>query len=91
MLDPAPALTQTQSTQPATAAALLRQLGISHISVLHQRAALAEWLQRNTATAELKLSLRANGYGLLLPRPVRRVYPRLQVAKGISTAAPRAS
>jgi hypothetical protein len=51
---------------------LLRQLGIQHDSALDQRPVLAKWLERNTATPELKLSLRANGYGIfLLPRPLR--------------------
>jgi hypothetical protein len=70
MLHPAPALAQVQSK---TTSALLRQLGIQHASALHQRRALAEWLESNTATPELQLSLRANGYGIfLLPRPLRR-------------------
>jgi hypothetical protein len=73
MLHPAPALAQVQSHRPKTASALLRQLGIQHASALHQRGALAEWLESNSATPELKLSLRANGYGIfLLPRPLRR-------------------
>ena len=57
------------ATYPTTAAGLLRLLGIEHEPVLQQRVALAEWLECNTPTAELQLSLRANGYGLLLPRP----------------------
>ena len=73
MLHRAPALAQVQSHQPKTTSALLRQLGIQHASALYQRRALAEWLESNTATSELKLSLRANGYGIfLLPRPLRR-------------------
>ncbi|MDT5348395.1 MAG: hypothetical protein QOH91_1682 [Mycobacterium sp.] len=73
----APVLALQESGQPRTTAGLLRQLGIQHGSAHQHRVAIAEWLQRNTASAELKLSLRANGYGLLLPRP--------------STAVPRAS
>ena len=73
MLHPAPALAQVQSHQPKTTSALVRELGIQHASALHQRQALAEWLESNTATPELQLSLRANGYGIfLLPRPLRR-------------------
>ena len=72
MLQPAPALS-VQSHQPKTTSALLRELGIQHASALHQRLALAEWLESNTATPELKLSLRANGYGIfLLLRPLPR-------------------
>jgi hypothetical protein len=72
MLHPAPALAQVQS-HPKTTSALVRELGIQHASALHQRQALAEWLESNTATPELQLSLRANGYGIfLLPRPLRR-------------------
>jgi hypothetical protein len=56
------------AVEPRTTAGLLRQLGIAHGSVNQHRAAIAEWLQRNTASAELRLSPRANGYGLLLPR-----------------------
>jgi hypothetical protein len=57
--------------RPNTTSALLRQLGIQHDSALNQRPVLAKWLARNTATKELKVSLRANGYGLfLLPRPI---------------------
>jgi hypothetical protein len=54
---------------------LLRLLGVSHDSAQHQQTALAHWLEDNTPTPELKLSLRANGYGILLPRP-RRLLPR---------------
>jgi hypothetical protein len=72
MLNRAPVLAQSQTRQPNTTSALLRQLGIQHDSALNQRPILAKWLERNTATPELKLSLRANGYGLfLLPRPLR--------------------
>jgi hypothetical protein len=72
MLDRAPMLAKLQPHQPNTTSALLRQLGIQHISALNQLPVLAKWLERNTATPELKLSLRANGYGIfLLPRPLR--------------------
>lgn len=72
MSDRAPALAQLQTRQPNSTSALLRQLGIQHVSALNQRPVLAKWLERNTANPELKLSLRANGYGIfLLPRPLR--------------------
>ena len=61
-----------KSGQPTTTGGLLRELGIQHASANQHRVAIAAWLERNTANAELKLSLRANGYGLLLPRPQRQ-------------------
>lgn len=64
--------TLERSGQPTTTAALLRQLGVAHGCANQHRAAIAEWLQHNTASAELKLSLRANGFGLMLPRPEAR-------------------
>jgi hypothetical protein len=54
---------------------LLRLLGIQRDSAQKQQVVLAEWLERNTPTRELKLSMRANGYGVLLPRP-ERLLPR---------------
>ena len=72
MLHPGPALPRIQSQQPKSASALLRRLGIAHASAQHQRVELAKWLEGHTATQELKLSLRINGYGLLSPRPLRR-------------------
>jgi hypothetical protein len=71
MRRPASASAQAQSHRPATAARLLRLLGIPHACAQHQQTALAQWLACNTPTRELKLSLRANGYGILLPRPRR--------------------
>jgi hypothetical protein len=64
-----PARTPEKSGQPTTTAALLRQLGIAHGCISQQRVAIAEWLQHNTVNAELKLSLRSDGFGLMLPRP----------------------
>jgi hypothetical protein len=91
MLQPAPALAQAQSRQPTTTPELLRLLGIQHASVQHHLGVLAQWLARNTASAELQLSLRANGYGRLLPPPTHPMRPWLPVAKGISMAPPKAS
>ncbi len=53
--------------KPTTTPELLRLLGIQDSSVYHHLAVVGEWLKSNAATAELKLSLRANGYGRLLP------------------------
>lgn len=75
MLRSAPSPAPRQPQRPVTVACLLRQLGIQHACALEQRAVLAQWLKSNTATPELKVSLRANGYGLLLPRPRRRLSP----------------
>ena len=83
MPNSAPKLTPAElgqcATQPSTVAVLLRLLGMEHASVIHHRAALTEWLERNNPTAELRLSLRANGYGLLLPRPEPRKPAPVQV------------
>lgn len=54
---------------PATTARLLRLLGVQHHSARGHHAAIADWLQHNDATAPLKISLRAKGYGRLLPPP----------------------
>jgi hypothetical protein len=84
MRNPAPTpakLGQTAvHTTATTAAGLFRLLGVQHASVMRQRVALSEWLESNSATAELRQSLRANGYGLLLPRPERRTRPQVRIA-----------
>lgn len=79
MSRPTPAHAEVLSPQPHTAAALLRQLGVPHASVMRQRAVLADWLKHNSASSELTLSLRANGYGILLP-PLRHRMPLSPVA-----------
>ncbi|HZA09314.1 hypothetical protein [Mycobacterium sp.] len=55
-----------QSTQPHTASALLRTLHASEASVMTQRVVLREWLVKHTPDKGLRVSLRQNGYGLLL-------------------------
>jgi hypothetical protein len=67
MLESAPA--RTLENQPRTTAALLRQLGVADGCTSQHRVAIADWLEHNTASIELKLSLRADGFGLMLPRP----------------------
>lgn len=74
MIQPTTAQAQALSRQPQTAAALLRLLGVPHAPVLRQRAVLADWLKQNTASFELTLSLRSNGFGILLP-PLRHHLP----------------
>ena len=55
-----------EATQPATACILLRELGMSHACVEKQRVALGTWLMIHEAARPLRISLRENGYGLLL-------------------------
>jgi hypothetical protein len=54
--------------EPRTTPELLRLLKIQDASVRHQVPVLITWLSDNTPCAELRLSLRANGYGHLLPQ-----------------------
>lgn len=51
---------------PTTMPALLRMLGIAAASARHQSEALQRWLTSNTPDHALRISLRQNGYGLLL-------------------------
>lgn len=60
-----------QSHQPTTTPELLRLLGVQNDSAGRHMVVLAEWLRSNTPSAELQLSLRANGYGQVLPHPKR--------------------
>jgi len=53
-------------SQPATLCALLRELGMSHACVEKQKVALRTWLMIHEAQRPLRISLRENGYGLLL-------------------------
>jgi hypothetical protein len=61
-------VTPVGSTQPETVSALLRELGMSHACVEKQRVALGTWLMIHEAHKPLRISLRENGYGLLLKR-----------------------
>jgi hypothetical protein len=56
------------TSAPRTTPELLRLLGIQDLSVVHQVPVLIAWLADNIASPELRLSLRANGYGYLLPQ-----------------------
>ncbi|MES3665773.1 hypothetical protein [Mycobacterium intracellulare] len=71
------------ASQPATLPALLRYLGIQHATVEEHRRILTRWLQHNTPAPSLRLSLRANGYGLLLPSAPSPLRPLLS---GLSAA-----
>jgi hypothetical protein len=55
-----------QNPRPTTMPALLRMLGIAAASARHQSEALQRWLTSNTPDHALRISLRQNGYGLLL-------------------------
>lgn len=70
-------------TQPSTLPALLRQLGLQTTSAYQHRPVLAEWFEQNTPSADLRISLRANGYGMLFLsslRPMRSTVSALRAA-----------
>jgi hypothetical protein len=69
---------------PTTLPALLRLLGIERASAQHHRRVLAQWLELHTPALELRLSLRANGYGWLLPPPEQ---PRPPLSRQTATGA----
>ena len=54
--------------QPESVPALLRQLGLSAASIIRQADALRAWLSHNVPTRQLRISMRQNGYGILLDR-----------------------
>jgi hypothetical protein len=54
------------TTEPTSLVALLRELGVNHVSVEKQLPALRAWLATHTASQPLRISLCSNGYGLLL-------------------------
>jgi hypothetical protein len=56
----------TSPPGPSTMPALMRMLGLSTASARHQHEALKQWLASNTPHLVLRISLRQNGYGLLL-------------------------
>lgn len=55
-----------ESSQPATASTLLRELGVSQACVEKQKAALGTWMMVHELGRPLRISLLENGYGLLL-------------------------
>lgn len=59
-------LEAAESTEPVTASALLRELGMSHACAAKQKAALGTWMMIHEAQRPLRISLLRNGYGLLL-------------------------
>ena len=62
--------------QPETVAALLRRLHVENASAMRQVDALRAWLRDNIPSTALRVSMRRNGYGILLDqqfgRPPRR-------------------
>jgi hypothetical protein len=52
--------------QPATLAALLRELDLTHASIEKQKPVLRAWLASHPANKMLRVSMQCNGYGLLL-------------------------
>ena len=63
----------SMSTQPHTAPALLRELHIDHVSVDKQKDVLRDWLRYHKPDHSLWMSLRSNGYGLLLDERFGRI------------------
>ena len=59
-------LEAAESTEPVTASALLRELGMSHACAAKQKAALGTWMMIHEAQRPQRISLLENGYGLLL-------------------------
>ncbi len=56
----------TGTTQPTSMLPLLRELGVDHSSVEKQIPLLRDWLAHHPPNPMLRVSLRCNGYGLLL-------------------------
>ena len=63
----------SSSTQPHTAPELLRELHINDVSVDKQKDVLREWLRDHRPEQPLWLSLRRNGYGILLDERFGRI------------------
>lgn len=70
--------------QPTTLPALLRLLGIQTASAYQHRPALAEWFEHNTPSAALRVSLRANGYGVMFLQSLR---PMRSAVSGLKATA----
>lgn len=60
-------------TEPHSVSALLRTLHMTDASVDKQKVVLREWLHDHLPDPELRLSLRRNGYGLLLDERFGRI------------------
>jgi hypothetical protein len=53
-------------SQPITTAVLLRALEVYEASAETQKVAMSKWLVENSPGLSLRLSLRRNGFGILL-------------------------
>ena len=52
--------------QPQTVARLLRELGLRNASATEEANALRAWLRENRPSPALRISIRRNGYALVL-------------------------
>lgn len=60
--------TAAMSAQPETVATLLWQLGVHNASGVQEADALRDWVRANDPNEALRVSMRRNGYGLVLDR-----------------------
>ncbi|OBH13426.1 hypothetical protein [Mycobacterium sp. E1747] len=70
--------------EPSTLSALLRLLGVQSASAYQHRPALTEWLAHNIPSPALRVSLRANGYGVLFLQSLR---PMRSTVSGLKATA----
>jgi hypothetical protein len=66
--------TDARPSQPESVPALLRQLGLPAASVTKQADCLRAWLNDNIPTRQFRISMRQNGYGILLDRRFESLY-----------------
>ncbi len=52
--------------QPQTVARLLRELGVRNASAVEEADALRAWVHENRPNQALRISIRRNGYGVVL-------------------------
>lgn len=90
-------LENTAGDSPNTVPSLLRELHAEQQPVHRQQDLLRHWLDDHDPSKPLRISLRANGYGLLLneadaehhkPKPVRIAPIRTARPTGTTRAAP---
>ncbi|UXA05061.1 hypothetical protein KXD96_19070 [Mycobacterium sp. SMC-2] len=62
----------------------MRLLGVQTASAYQQRPALTEWLERNTPSPALRISLRTNGYGVMFLSSLR---PMRSTVSGLKATA----
>ena len=74
----------TGSSQPNTLSALLRLLGVENASAYQHRPVLTRWFEQNTPSADLRVSLRANGYGVMFLSSLR---PMRSTVSGLPATA----